>query len=304
MRLDEVVILTENRLACDCCGVAVGITDRSMIRQAEGPLQVTSRTREPVLVTRCSSCVSVTEEAAAYLERHPQLAAQMGSIAQERIEGALFALQVLDRAQPSDAVFGAVWPRLWRAESRLRFDARAPVKTPRGSSAPWTHVSPDQRQRLRQAFAAGLQERAALSQAPVTVPCPSGACLFCGVAQTVRPAVDVARLDGLGGASRAFWRPIVTFPIALGGEGSDGVQGHLCLACSKAMDSTGGAVGPSARAQAVVSHVQATQGHDEAQRLSNRLAMDLAPPMPAWAVMKRPPNQCPWEHLEGLLTRL
>ncbi len=296
--------LAENHLACDCCGIAVEITSAAQIFEVER-LGNFNRLKEPTIVrvSRCPSCVAVLDEAAAYIDAHPHHAARMGNVAQERVEQALFALQVLDRPRPSEAIFEAAWPRLWPAASRMRWGNPASVPLGLCLSRPWTHVSLEQRQQLREAYAVGLSDYTARSQAPMAISCPTGGCLFCGVEQVAVPAVEVSRLDGIQAATRATWRSLATFPSALGGSGPDEVRGHLCPGCSRALDSVG-AVGVAARAQAVVNHVQASLGDGKARRLSERLALDFPPLMPAWAAQQREPNPRPWEHLGEMLAGL
>ena len=300
---DFPVRLPDSRLACDCCGVAVTVTWNDQIRQAERlPPREGARVPNAVLLTRCPPCEAVTKEAAAYLAERPHLVVRMGNIVQERVEQALFALRVLELPRPSPEVFDEVWPLLWRAASMFRWGSPVTVVPGHGSSRPWAHLSEQQRQRLRDAYAQGVQQDEARSKPPVTLGCPSEACLFCGVTHIVVPALEVARLGGATTGSRALWHRVVTNPAALGGAGPDKVSGHLCPACTKALQSVGG-VGQTAREHAVVNHVQATLGDDQARRLRERIADDCPPPLPAWAAVERDPNARPWGHLGSLLGR-
>ena len=301
---DFPVRLPDSRLACDCCGVAVTVTWNDQIRTAERlPPRQGARVPNAVLLTRCPSCEAVTQEAAAYLAENPHLVVRMGNIVQERVEQALFALQVLELPRPNPEVFDEVWPLLWRAASMFRWGSPVTVVPGHGSSCPWAHLSEQQRQRLRDAYAQGVQQDAARSKPPVTLGCPSEACLFCGVTHIVVPALEVARLGGATTGSRALWHRVVTNPAALGGAGPDNVSGHLCPPCTKALQSVGG-VGQTAREQAVVSHVQTTLGDGQARRLSDLIADDRPPQLPAWAAVKTVPNERPWDHLAWLLARL
>lgn len=294
-----------NEYACEFCGVGVVITDASQVRIVDRQRRVSPDKVEhlEVPVARCEGCRAVQADAAAYLEAHPELVARFGNVVQERVEQALFALQVLARPRPSEPVFAAVWPRLWEAARALRWGSPLTVIPERVNPHPWAHVGLTQRQDLRRAYAAGLQNRVLRTQAPIALPCPSVACLFCGVPAVRRPASQVVDLGGVHMATRRTWTRLVTFRTALGGEGPEEVTGHLCPACQHALGQMGG-VGIAARGQALVNYVQSTAGEAKAQRLADRLARDLPPPMPAWAVIGAEPNGRPWAHLSELLVRL
>jgi hypothetical protein len=300
---DHPVKLPAGQLACDCCGVGVVVTSKKEVVVAQVPKHWGHQRPEPVGLVRCPSCRSVVEEATSYLAQHPEHERRMGNVAQERVEQALFALEVVGRPRPSDNVFEVVWLWLWQGGSQVRWSNPTSLSRNMMNPHPWAHVGLAQRHQLRHAYAEGLRESAARGHAPVAVPCLTGACMFCGVAEVPRSAAEVVRLGGVSAATAALWHHLVTNPAALGGRGADLVGGHLCPACTKALVSAG-AVGLEARGQAVVDHVQGTLSDEKAQRLRGLLANDRAGTLPARAATGQAPNATAWQHLGGVLGRL
>lgn len=305
---DDAVRAPSGVLPCASCGVGVSLDEGAPTRWAELMPTVTPagqvRSPEAVKVSLCPSCLAVHEEATAYVAAHPEHVQRMGTVAAQRIESALLGFQILGKDRPaSDAVFEVLWPRLFRQCHPLRFEGPGTLAKGRVNARPWTHVRIGARQELQRALADGLRDFVTRTQPPQVLACPSTGCLFCGVPSISRPAVEVARLGGPTTAASTLWRPTVTTPAALAGHGPGPARGHLCPACTDALEVVG-AVGLRARGQALVNHVQATLGQDKARRLKNALEADEAGHLPAWAAVAREPNATPWAHLSAVIERL
>jgi len=241
--------------------------------------------------------------AGAYVKEHPALAARIGNeIARERVESVLYGLAILGQPAPLD--LGFLLPRVHPAAHEVRFPHPLRLMRDGCNPYPWAHVSLLQRAGLRSAYAATLRDRLALSAPPVVLRCPTGGCLFCGVAAVNRAAIEVARRGGVEAATRAVWRPVLVLPTSLGGSGPKHVDGHACPDCASAIDDVGG-IGWRARARAVVSYLSQSSPQ-KAQRLRSILESDFPPALPGWGALPEPrsPNRNAWTHLDGLINRL
>lgn len=149
-----------------------------------------------------------------------------------------------------------------------------------------------QRADLRRAYAEAMRDRLALAQPPVAVKCPTGGCVFCGVASVERAAIEVAQRGTHG-----VWRQVDTNPKALGSNGPERILGHACPSCAAAIEEAGG-IGWIARAQAVVTFLS-HKSPSKAKRLRAEVESDFPPILPAWRVIpKARPSMKPWQHLE------
>ena len=152
----------------------------------------------------------------------------------------------------------------------------------------------------------GLRDRLALAEPPVQLYCPTRGCLLCGIDVTPMPAIEVVRRGGPEAAAIVAWQTLSTSPAALGGEGRpQGVDGHTCPSCARAVDDVG-SVGPTSRNRALVAYVRRTQGDAKAERLRQVLSSDFPPVIPGWGALPRTtqPNLTPWEHVRHLLDHL
>ncbi|MBD8870925.1 hypothetical protein [Nocardioides donggukensis] len=296
---DDPIKLPPGHLACEACGIAVD--DRRVSSTVAQPSSghLPPRSAE---FTRCSSCEAVRTSAAAYVTAHPAYAARIGpDIAVERVEAVLFGLEIIGQTTSTD--LGLLLPRLHPAAHSVRFSNPLTLTIGLCSPRPWAHVTLTQRDELRRAYAAGLRDRLAQSEPPVAIRCPTGGCVFCGLASVNRAAIEVARRGGVEAVSRAVWREVNTNPKALGSRGPERIWGHACPACALAIEDAG-AIGWPARAQAVVTYLS-HKSPSRAQRLRAEVEGDFPPVLPAWRVIPSPkPSREPWAHLHKVIDRL
>lgn len=271
--------LPVGHLACEVCGVAV-------------PVDVFAEVSEPKKArrapyARCPDCQALHQQAIEFAHAHPSLNSRLGMpVVVDRIEWTLWALAVIGQTmRPGDV--GVMLTRLCGLGQMLGF--RGSTERARRQCSPyaWAHVGLSERAALRGAFGAALRDRLALRQEPVVIACPSTACLMCGIATITRPAIEVSRRGSVGATQLATWRAVMVDRTSLGGAPSPArVEGHVCPACTEAIDEMGG-VGWRARARAVVSYV----GHSaplKAQRLRSMIDGDFPPALPAWGVSRQP----------------
>ncbi|UAL31251.1 hypothetical protein K8W59_07265 [Nocardioides rotundus] len=294
---DDPVKLPPGSLACEGCGVAVPTARPTT---SVTPSTVTSLPAKPVQFARCDSCKAVQQQAEDYVTAHPALAARIGTIAVERVESVLFGLAIIGQEATGD--LGFLLPRLHPAAHGVRF--ANPLSLTRDLCSPyaWSHVTLSQRAELKKAYAAALRDRLSLSAPPVALRCPSGGCLFCGVASVPRAAIQVARGGGAQAATASVWRPVLVSPNGLGAKGPSNIAGHVCPDCNAAIEDAG-AVGWPARAQAVVTYV-GRENRAKAERLRAMLADDFPPQLPAWGAFNLRPNARPWDHLRRVIDRI
>lgn len=247
---------------------------------------------------RCTDCAARHERARLIAVGHPDLGARVGfALLVERLDAVLAGLAVLGLQADAEEVV------------RLLGRLHAPARRARWSghvgcvAEPWAHVTDETRAALRQAYADALRDRVAAGEAPVDLPCPSTACLFCGIGSVTMPAVEVRRRGGRDAAVGSRWRSLYVSPTALGGHGASMVSGHLCPACTEAVADCAGVVGQPARARAVVAHVRRRDAR-RAERLQRLLADAMPPSLPGWGAVTRPANLVPWSHVSRLLDAL
>lgn len=316
-------------IACPGCGIAhAHDPDEPVVRvptyayRGDGSVRTHVGNLE---LQRCPDCAHLRDRAEALLAAHPGLAASLGTVGVDRLEGALSGLAVLERSLPdTDATAAEVRSLIDRLGAPGGAARRAASGGTDVSPAPWAHVSGELHAQLRHGTAGLLADRLARAAPPEHIEPPeadprrtprgalvvTGACLLCGIASVQVPA---SRLTGPGGrewAARQTWRPLTCSPQQLGGRRSPGkVCGHVCPPCAAALDEAG-AVGPSAREDAVLVHLRAG-GYDATVKvLSVGFAAGTADPVPGWGALawraeckaepEPEPNRTPWAHLRAV----
>ncbi|WP_353113867.1 hypothetical protein [Microbacterium sp.] len=248
-----VVPLPEGMLACRACGVAVPIEGAIVERihlghhweqRPDAPTGDTRAVNDFLTTTTCTICSARSERVAAILAEHPSLIARLGSIAAERIEGSLLALDVLGSSAPDSSASTAEILRLtsylpggglaWAAQRRPGVCA----------SVPFAHVTSEARATLREAAASWLRARL---ERPRREPVPADSdllgCAMCGVGSVMAMP------------SSTPWREVLIRDLSVLGGRRRGrpVFGHLCPACATAVESHG--LGQRAMISALMAHV-------------------------------------------------
>lgn len=286
------IALPSDHLACEACGIAVPAAPSPDLKYRMKDTEF----------ARCADCEKVRTQAQAYVDAHPALAARIGpDIARERIESVLFGLTVLGLTPSGDLAM--MLPRMHPASHGVWFSNPLVIRNGLCSPRPWAHVSLGQRAELRKAFGETLRDRLALSAPPVTIACPTGGCLLCGVRSIERSAVEVAQSGGAKVVAHKAWRPVLTSVHALGRRSPDQANGHVCPSCSDAINDAGG-IGQIAIGTAVIAHVLHTMGEKKARRLEALLLEDFPPTLLGWAALNARPSGTPWFHLVKFLDRL
>lgn len=289
-------------LPCQACGIAV-----REWREPEDIEELTFADAGIVTireVTWCGPCGSVRDAARDLLRAHPEVRSAIGdkTVAQWRLECALSALEVLgirdaaviDRLTRSrtelnrliDVMFvpGAV--ARWTHGLSFMRPAKADTFPPSGS--PWSHVTEEQRQELRDAAAALMRSRVE-KPTPIAAPSANGrptGCLLCGV----------AAWEALPSAAERVWTEDSSDPAALGGAGSaEYVEGVTCPRCSFAIEAEH-SVGQSAMRHSLLDYLG----------LKDWVHTPVDLSVVAWGVTGFQPNQTPWAHLnlDALTARL
>lgn len=290
---DDPIPLPVGHLACEACGVAV-------------PVDVFAEVVEPKKArrapyTQCPGCRALHQQAVELADDHPLLNSRLGiQVVVDRIEWTLWALAVIGQKMRAGDV-AVMLTRLYSLGQKVGF--RTSTNRVRRECSPyaWAHVGVTERAALRAAFGAALRDVVALRAEPVVIACPSTACLMCGIATIIRPAIEVSRRGSVGATQLAIWRAVTVNRTSLGGAPSPKlVEGHVCLVCADAIDKVGG-LGWRARGVALAAYVEQTKGKDDAAQLRRGLESDLPPSLPAWGALREPrvPNARPWRHLLG-----
>jgi hypothetical protein len=294
---DDPIALPVGHLACEVCGVAVPV---DVFAEVIDPRK--SR-REPY--TRCPECRALHQRAVKLADEHPFLNSRLGlPVVVDRIEWTLWGLAVIGQTM-GGANVPVMLTRLYQLGQMVAFRIRTERARRECSPYPWAHVGLTERASLRAAYGAALRDRLALRAEPVVIACPSTACLMCGIATITRPAIEVSRRGSVGATQLGTWRAVLVDRTALGGGPSPKrIQGHLCPACTEAIDEVGG-VGRRARGRAVAVYLSRSS-RDKADRLRSLMEGDFPPLLPAWGASTPPraANQAPWAHLQGLLNGL
>ncbi|KAA9143537.1 hypothetical protein F6B41_25515 [Microbacterium lushaniae] len=247
----------------------------------------------------CVSCSEARDRAAALVAAHPVAAARVGSVLAERLESALFRLDMLgqtltvadtERLSGAGSIALAEWlgmGGLPRWADRLHPVHRG--GDPRTCAPePWAHVPADARAAALSAYrgweAARLAERRNALDKPRPIACPDGrACMLCGVASVESLSRDAYRA----------WEPFKASTSALGGRGPDRLRGHVCRTCAEVYAEVR-SVGPTLLELSLFAHLD-----PDGTRGSRYLAAEGLSGLTAWAVSDLPPNPRPWAHLTG-----
>lgn len=293
---DDPIPLPIGHLACEACGVATPVDVFAAVAEP-------SRAK-PAPFTLCDDCQALRQQAQEFADAHPVLKHRLGiPLALDRIEWTLRALAVIGRTTKTSDV-PVMLTRLYGLGHNVGFRSRTERVRRECSPYPWAHVPLSDRAAIRAAYGAALRDRLALSAGPVAIACPSTACLMCGVSTITRSAIEVSRRGSVGATQLALWRAVTIDRTALGGAPCPKrVEGHVCPACTDAIDQVGG-VGRRARTRAVVAYLSRSSPQT-AERLRSMSAGDFPPTLPAWGARTEPrvPNESPWDHLAGLLGR-
>lgn len=110
---------------------------------------------------------------------------------------------------------------------------------------------------------------------------------MCGVATLTLPPIDVSRRGSVS-AQLGTWRAVLVSRDALGAAPSpERVEGHLCLACTHAIDEVGG-IGWRARGHAVAAYLGRLS--PRAEELRSMFVSNFPTTLPAWGTAVRSPN--------------
>ncbi len=299
--------LPADHVACLGCGVAVPTPDEPVHADVlpHGALPgVVPPPHAPVRRVsfgRCAPCQAIHDRARQMVADRPRLAAALGpDTAVHRVECGLLALDAVGATAPASADADDLVRLLAPVGASVRWLARlSPAPQPGTqittcTTARWSHLSPEERQRCRTAQAATLRARVARSSPPVSIgppkDCRHPGCLMCGVAAVRVAAVQVEREGGPQVSARTVWRSITTANRLGGRPGPDLLRGYLCPACSDAVDAVG-AVGPTAMERAVVAHLGLSAKGPVPPVLDGLVGWAGLPGDP-------PPNAQPWDHCD------
>ncbi len=255
--------------------------------------------RHDLLVTRCDQCRMIRQTALDLLSGHPAVRQRIGSaeIALHRLELALCALDAVGTTDTKTidllTATGADLLRLmdsltvpggharWAALVRNASFGTA-TSTP-ASHARWSHLTPEQRQELRNSAARLLARR---TEKPVDVLAPSddgspSGCMLCGVG-----AVQAFRED-----AESVWTLMSADSVSIGGPGrADSLDGVVCPRCDHAIDQAHG-VGISAMTLSVRSFLGLPSYLRSLENIDGLVGWAALPSGTA-------PNRESWAHLD------
>ena len=293
----QVHVPDDAKVACGACGIAVPMIRGEFETEVSLSKASFTTTREHyVFFGRCQQCQQIRDTAADLLTAHPEVRVKIGAktIATHRLEAALEALDALgiddpaifDRLTATARDIHQMLNHLTAVGVAARWSARFLPTLAKGfaydsaASERWSFLTDDERQQLRDAYAALLHARV---EQPRAVPCPSGACLMCGVGSVQAMAADAPHV----------WRETTAHPRSLGGRDSaELVWGHTCPECAAAIASVG-SVGVSAMAAAVVTFLKLPRRGYIEQDIGGLLAW-----VASASDETRQPNDMPWDHLD------
>ena len=291
--------LPDGALVCRSCGRAVKRPDpaRTETLRIFGPAFASATARGipaspfEMPVTRCDDCSARRAGAQALLNDHPRIARAHGSVALDRLDAALAALDLgglLGRGKML-ADLTATDDRLQDLIGRLASLGAAASWGARGvttaSPKRWSHVPAELAEDIR-------TEQARLVRRLVEFPFPfsppgssTGAvagCLLCGVG-----SLKVRESDALA----AWGDEFRIDPGVVGGRPRpEPVTGHLCPKCRSSLSGVG-AVGMPAVERAMLAHFgyAVTVGR----------SLDFHNNLRAWVALRpgTAPNATPWAHL-------
>lgn len=287
---DNTETITYTVIPCGTCGL--------MVHNPEETYTVTSgaseiehagrRMTEPIMfraketeLTTCSDCSDLREQADAITG---QFRGASRSSVRDQVRDVVAALAAVGLTVPTirdKTGLSRLLHNMVPASARITYVSRvAPTITleskAHAGTRRWEHVSDEQRDWIKTAFAAMLRARVG---SPQQVPCPSGGCMFCGVHSIkAKPA-----------QADQVWREAATTRGNLGArrKRSRKVAGHLCSPCAQAREDVG-VWGPTAVETAILRHLDRKFG-------LNTPALNA----PAWgALTDAEPNSEPWSHLD------
>ncbi|HTL42214.1 MAG TPA: hypothetical protein VL294_12150 [Pseudolysinimonas sp.] len=295
-----------DQLPCVDCGQAVMDPTR-VVKLIATAREVRLANPGPVIIqdgaweyraSRCDRCQTRLWRAEGLAEEHPVVVRKLGSKAYaiELIDSALIGLVNVGRAADEWEPFVRTDRQLMRLVRRLA----GPAMSLRWSSnlvptvrlggdvfhtdtSPWSHVTDEQTQALRDAYAPLLWDHLGL---PRTVKIPDDGlpgCLYCGV----------QRAEASAGSGEEVWGELRRAqPKAVGGAfAPTSKEGYLCPPCNEAVESIG-MIGPRSLALALMNFLQ----------VSAPVADFWLPGLQAWCVLPEgtKPNADPWGHIDDL----
>lgn len=298
----EPVALPMGSLACMACGVAVNTREAAQagvgveVVTAMGRVNNISRRVDNILLfetelTHCAECAAISARAVTLLGMHPRVRAEIGSlsIALDRVEGALLALDVIGQPAPTistDNELRLLVEHLLPVGSTLRWSRRfsqvltGDVGT--CSSSRWAHVTEGQRQETHDDVDEYQRVR---DEKPELFGPPAGGlrgCLLCGVGAVL----------AMPSRSGEVWTAENVSTGVLGGRlSAERVDGYTCPTCSRAVDEAG-SLGATAMERSIVLHLGV-------QRLSMTVPKLVG--LIGWAALGGEPNDESWSHLRSLV---
>lgn len=284
--MSPVVSLPTSHLACFGCGIAVP-ADSDAVRVSLGhrwesvPGDVTAQraVAEWLVVGACSRCAGIRAQAAQLVEEHRVLQRDLGGVAQERVEGALLALDVLGTPVPVLRSAADVLQLV----SLVHGAGIAFVVLQRPgvcSSSRWAHVAEEARAALRDAVGRWMRARLAKPAEPLGPPADSAlrACAYCGVDRH-----DV-------------WEAVAVSTRALGGAPTPGyLEADLCGACADAVVAVG-SVGRSSMVRALFAHLGIPRRNVDEIVEVHVVGFGALP-------AGTRPNAAPWQHVDASALR-
>lgn len=305
--LDRWTSLEAGTLPCASCGIRVAVPADNFGNEDVELLQIFGHDNRPhatppqkdFAVTRCARCRMIRQSALDLLSGNPAVRQRIGSaeIALHRLEAALCGLdaigttdaRTIDRLTDTGADLTRLMDALtvvgglarWAAHVRAaEFTRAASMPAPH---ARWGHVTPEQRQALRNAAGHLLARRV---EKPVDVLCPSengspSGCMLCGVR-----AVEARRED-----IDYVWTLMSADAVTIGGRPQpESLDGVVCPRCDRAIDEARG-VGASAMRLSVRSLLGVP---------SHLRSLDDIDGLIGWAALPlgTSPNRAPWDHID------
>jgi hypothetical protein len=321
--------LPPGMFACAICGVAAGdpgwpdAPPKSLFTAKERHQLGLAEPSLALATPRCDDCALLRKQATSLFEAHPRLDATDPQ-ALDKIENTLIALHLLDKPLTRSVTTDEL-VRLVRHLSGPGNHARWYSENGTCNQRRFGHLMPGARQALRKGFAAMLAERMASGSPPVNVPPPFPrgpgtailkGCIMCGVSAVRLAAVQVVKLGGVAQASREVWRELSCQPASLGGPLSSAMlQGYTCPSCTRAIEQSNRAIGPTAMERGLLNHLFEAKRTTLADQLRAMFAdANYAPMVQGYGALvfiasKRgnpapPPSEQPWQHLTAWLRAL
>ncbi len=299
---NDVQMLRSGALPCLACGVAVTPredriesfdTKNGGFRPQSG---IPGQGLATLTMTRCDECHAIKETADALMTAHHNVRVSIGasSIASHRMECALGALDALGVTDPAliarftatDADVRLLIDSLLVAGGAARWVTRfvpvlrQGVNPERSAVARWSHLSPEQRETLRDAYGRMLSRRVEVPQ-EIKPPEDYRGCMLCGIGSyaALRSHADQVWAEASGNT------------VVLGGRTSpEPIYGVTCPPCTRSISEIG-SVGQTAMTKAVMRHLGVVRLNSALLQIDN---------LRAWALLgeRAAPNLEPWAHLD------